>query len=103
MGHIDVYISLINSFSFRFMRFYGNPRPELRKHYSDLLKCLHFMSSLPWHVVGDFNEIFFPNEKIGRDRNSWQIDNFRNVLTSIVLIDLGFEGPKHTWKRKRLL
>lgn len=38
VGHIDVPISVVNSFSF--YEIYGNLKPKLRKHSWDLLKRL---------------------------------------------------------------
>lgn len=56
------------------------------------------MSNLSWLIVEDFNEILLPDEKAGKERNNWQIDNFHDALSNTRLFDMGFEGPKFTWK-----
>lgn len=59
---------------------------------------LQSSSDLPWLVVGDSSEILSSDEKIGRDQNNWKIENFRNAISDACSFDIGFEGPKFTWK-----
>lgn len=40
-------------------------------------------------MASDFNKILFLDEKTGRDRNNWQVDNFRNALSDTGVFDLG--------------
>lgn len=63
---------------------------------------LYSLSSLPWLVAEDLIEILLPNEKIGRDRNRWQIDNFHDALADTELFDLGLKGQSLLGKGKRL-
>lgn len=67
---ILMFLFLVNSFTFCFIGFYGNPKIDLKKHSWDLLRLLYFLSILHWLVARDSNEILFPDEKIGRDRNT---------------------------------
>ena len=43
--------------------FYGNPKTERRSESWAKLKFLKNSSSLPWLVIGDFNEIIGLSEK----------------------------------------
>lgn len=40
-SHIDVFVSLTNYVCFRFIGFYGNPKPEVRYFPRDFLFRLH--------------------------------------------------------------
>lgn len=64
----------------------------------DLLRRLSSFSTLPWIVARGFDEILYVSEKTGQERNNWQIENFRNAILDFGLFDLGFDGPKFTWK-----
>ncbi|KAL9667861.1 hypothetical protein QQ045_002230 [Rhodiola kirilowii] len=60
------------------------------------------MSNLQWVILGDFNEILCANEtQGGRQRNNWQMDNFRRVLNDCNLSDLGFSGDPFTFSNHR--
>lgn len=64
---------------------------------------LHSLSDLLWLVAGDFNEILSLDEKTGRSRNIWQMDNFCSAIPDSGLFDLRFDGSKFTWKGSTLL
>lgn len=52
--------------------------------------------------LGDFNEILVPSEKWGGSaRNRSQMNAFQQVLEECELSDLGFSGPKYTWRNCR--
>ncbi|KAL5794249.1 hypothetical protein ACOSP7_002843 [Xanthoceras sorbifolium] len=56
------------------------------------------MSSLPWLIGGDFNEILRLDEKEGgAARPPFLINNFHEVLDSCDLGDLGCSGNRFTW------
>lgn len=60
------------------------------------------MKSVPWAVIGDFNEIMYSRQMIGgRKRNHYQIRNFRMVLKDCNLTDLGFSGYLYTFSNRR--
>ncbi|KAL2922937.1 N-acyl-phosphatidylethanolamine-hydrolyzing phospholipase D [Bienertia sinuspersici] len=55
---------------------------------------------LPAIVFGDFNEILYSDEKDGGEtRDDRQMANFRHVVDSLALRDLGFKGSPYTWSR----
>lgn len=58
--------------------------------------CLNI--DLPWIYVGDFNEIFHSEEKLGgAHRRERQMTNFRDALGSYSFRDLGYVGSLFTW------
>ncbi|XP_062014504.1 uncharacterized protein LOC133731044 [Rosa rugosa] len=63
-----------------------------------LLKDLADLDSLPWVVIGDFNEFLNSGEKIdGPLRSERQMRGFHEALGHGDLLDLGFQGTKSTW------
>ena len=73
-----------------------------RKHETwDLLQTLHRKFSLPWLVVGDFNEILLLHEKLGGAlRSETTMRDFREVVDDCGLMDFGYVGKKYTWRGK---
>ena len=57
--------------------------------------------SLPWVLLGDFNEMISNDEKLGGLLvNRTRISTFRNCMDNCGLMDLGFHGPRFTWTNK---
>nr|XP_011468563.1 PREDICTED: uncharacterized protein LOC105352685 [Fragaria vesca subsp. vesca] len=82
----------------RLTGFYGWPRTVDRDKSWQLLKDLCDLNSLPWVVIGDFNEILNSGEKMdGPMRPKCQMRGFREALGYGDLLDLGFMGPATTW------
>ena len=56
----------------------------------------------PWCCIGDFNAILHSSEKQSKYPPPFkQMEEFRTVLDSCNLADLGFIGDKYTWNNKR--
>ncbi|KAM1023967.1 hypothetical protein ACFX2I_037177 [Malus domestica] len=56
----------------------------------------------PWFCSGDFNEILSEDEKSGRSPWHWSTIPFlQSFLNCMELVDLGFLGPKFTWRGTR--
>ncbi|KAJ4839569.1 hypothetical protein Tsubulata_002285 [Turnera subulata] len=75
-------------------------RPESQNKYHtwDLLRQLHNSTSLPWLIMGYFNELLFYHEKEGgwpRDYRCMKI--FRDALTYCKFSDLGYMENTFTW------
>lgn len=65
-----------------------------------MLRQLATVSNLAWLVAEDFNEILWPNEKVGSfDRQAYHMQAFRAPLSDSGLEDFGFSGPKFTWSK----
>lgn len=58
--------------------------------------------SLPWLIMGDFNDISNTKEKFGgRHPDLNKMALFNDFLNTCNLIDLGFIGPLFTWSNNR--
>ena len=98
IAHIDAIIQCRGSLDWHLTGFYGNPESSKRDDSWTLLRRLKRYDNLPWLVIGDFNEITDASEKSGRlERNWYQMDRFRKVLTDCELKDMGFHGNRFTW------
>ena len=62
--HIDTTVISHGDKKWRLTGFYGNPVANQRSHGWTLLRRLAGLSSLPWVVGGDFNEIVSAQEKL---------------------------------------
>lgn len=90
--------------SWRLTGFYGHPKTSLNYLSRQAIRDLCDDDSLPWVIVGDFNEILHADEKQdGRRRKELiQMWEFREVVGYVVLIDLGFIGTKFTWSNRHI-
>lgn len=53
-----------------------------------------------WLLTGDFNAFFFTHEKArGSLKGSRPCTFFQEFVNDYQLLDLGFLGPRFTWKR----
>jgi endonuclease/exonuclease/phosphatase family metal-dependent hydrolase len=60
-------------------------------------------NSLPWLVVGDFNEILYHYEKEGgRARLQRHLQAFHDALNDCALADMGYTGDIFTWHRGKM-
>ncbi|KAI9080858.1 hypothetical protein K1719_037167 [Acacia pycnantha] len=58
--------------------------------------------SIPWVVMGDFNDILMSDERVGgADINLGRLRKFQDRVQGCQLNDLGFSGPKFTWRGPR--
>lgn len=78
--------------------FYGNPETTKRLESWAKLKHLKNTSSLPWLVIGDFNEITGLSEKEGGSmRPRRQMEIFVEAINQCRLREVDFVGPRFTW------
>lgn len=57
----------------------------------------------PWLVMGDFNNLLLPSEKVGSNRfNMKHASEFQQMMDAAGLQELGFSGNRFTFKRGRL-
>ncbi|KAL6130625.1 hypothetical protein ACLB2K_069004 [Fragaria x ananassa] len=100
-SHVDVEIQAVDGLGvrWRMIGLYGNPLASERHLTWDLLRDLYDVSTIPWVVIGDFNEIVQDNEKDGGvPQNLNQMMRFQSALDDTELLDLGFQGAPYTWK-----
>ncbi|CAL1399736.1 unnamed protein product [Linum trigynum] len=83
-----------------FSAIYDNPAPVQRRELWARLHSLAQDLKDPWLLVGDFNSILSPTEKLGgAPFNSSRTRDFQECVNDIGLHDLGFTGPAYTWFR----
>ncbi|XP_031090962.1 uncharacterized protein LOC115995954 [Ipomoea triloba] len=101
-NHIDVEVHLPGKLVWRLTGFYGHPERSKRQLSWDLLRKLKEDSSLPWAVIGDFNDITSQAEKRGTHTHPIMlIDGFNTALNDCNLFDMGMRGNQFTWERGR--
>ncbi|KAG5553067.1 hypothetical protein RHGRI_011057 [Rhododendron griersonianum] len=82
---------------------YGSPSREGRDQVWEEIKCIGCSESLPWLCIGDFNEVLSTSDKVGGSiPNPRRLSSFHEMLTTCGLVDLGFKGPRFTWRNNRL-
>lgn len=60
------------------------------------------MSTLPWCIAGDFNDMMFAHEKKGgRAHPRHLLEGFSETVNDCELMDLGFVGNEFTWEKSR--
>lgn len=72
----------------RYTGFYGCPDRSRRKESWSMLKELAARSSIPWCVIGEFNDMMFMHEKKG-GRLSFLLEGFKDTVYECGLMDLG--------------
>ncbi|MCH84659.1 endonuclease/exonuclease/phosphatase family protein, partial [Trifolium medium] len=86
----------------RFTGFYGYPDTERRRDSWDLLRTLAQDNSLPWCIMGDFNDLLSNDEKRSKvDHPPWRIRGFRDAVQDSNLVDLPIIGYPFTWVKGR--
>nr|KYP37152.1 Transposon TX1 uncharacterized [Cajanus cajan] len=80
---------------------YANPRVELRQRVWAHLRELGRRITLPWLVLGDFNEILLSTECRGGRFSMTRASQFLEVLNECNLLDMGAKGLRFTWYRNQ--
>lgn len=100
LDFIDVTVEEPNGDVWRMTGIYGEPSWDCKDRTYRLLRDLQVQSSLPWTILGDFNEILFSSEKEGGAlRNQSRLQAFQDALSDYSLEDIGYIGDKFTWFR----
>ena len=78
---------------------YANPNAELKRQCFEKIVQLARRVSLPWMVIGDFNEVLLASEKVGgAGVDHRRIYRFAKWVQDCQLIDMGSKDPKFTWR-----
>ncbi|MCH82709.1 endonuclease/exonuclease/phosphatase family protein [Trifolium medium] len=86
----------------RLTGFYGYPDSGRRQDSWDLLRTLAQDNSLPWCIMGDFNDLLSNDDKRSSvDHPPWRIRGFRSAVQDSNLVDLPLIGYPFTWIRSR--
>ena len=91
-----------NNLSWLLSSIYASPRlVERRILWSNRAKVAQ-LHTLPWLLLGDFNEILSGEDKFGgRNINLNRALDFKGCLDASNILDLGFFGLKYTWSNQR--
>ncbi|TYH10968.1 hypothetical protein ES288_A07G221100v1 [Gossypium darwinii] len=101
-NHIDSFIHDENNKPIRFTGFYGNADPNNRKSSWDMLKRVGRLVKERWIIGGDFNAILDNSEKEGgRRKPQTLMDDFREVIDELSLVDLKTDNGWFTWVNNR--
>ncbi|XP_060960728.1 uncharacterized protein LOC133031275 [Cannabis sativa] len=101
-NHIDMEISITGYAKWRLTGFYGEPQRSLRATTWNLLRDIAAESTLPWCVIGDFNNITSNGDvKGGRPYPDTLINGFNLALCDCRLDELALGGYQYTWERGR--
>ncbi|GAU47759.1 hypothetical protein TSUD_387180 [Trifolium subterraneum] len=80
----------------------GYPERSRRRAAWDLLRVLGNMSSIPWCIIGDFNDLLAQADKKGiHPHPNGLCMGFRQVVSDCDLTDIPIEGHPFTWIKSR--
>lgn len=86
----------------RYTGYYGFPERSKQVVSWRMLRKLAEVSSLPWCIIGDFNDLMLTDEKIGGQKHPYALlAGFSKTVMDCGLSDLGYIGEKYTWERAR--
>lgn len=102
-NHIDSTIQdMDDGPEWRFTGYYGHLEKRRIKDSWQLLRNLSNLNSLPWAIMGDFNDLLDNTEKRGRTNHpTWLLRGFKETVKECGLKDLPFSGYQFTWERSR--
>ncbi|GAU43015.1 hypothetical protein TSUD_28340 [Trifolium subterraneum] len=82
--------------------YYGLPERSRRRAAWDLLRELRNMSSIPWCIIGDFNDLLSHADKKGiHPHLNGLCMGFRQAVNDCDLTDIPIEGHPFTWIKSR--
>ena len=86
----------------RLSGFYGYLGWNRCRESWQLMCSLLDKSTLPWIILGDFNDLLYASEKESRNSQpQWLLNDFRNALQFCGLFDLDYVGTKFTWTNRQ--
>ncbi|XP_074361140.1 uncharacterized protein LOC141701372 [Apium graveolens] len=100
--HIDALFLENGHASWRLTCFYGYPERTRRRNSWDLIRNLANISSLPWCIWGDFNDLLLASDKKGFIHHpQFMLDGFGRAIEDCQLSELSMSGGKFTWEKSR--
>lgn len=86
----------------RYTCFYDCPERSHRQESWDIIRVLASSSTLPWCMLGDYNDMLYGFEKVGgHPHPTGLLEGFIKVVMECGLEDLGFNGSEFTWEKSR--
>ncbi|KAH7840713.1 hypothetical protein Vadar_020566 [Vaccinium darrowii] len=91
-----------NDHVWRLINLYASSTDSVRKLQWEELIRYRQQSSKDWIILGDFNDVLWADEKQGgRNRAAWSLKAFRDFVTNLEAVDLGYSGYPFTWTNRR--
>jgi hypothetical protein len=100
VGHFSVscyWHGLVDGFNRVCSGVYGPHYEESRQQFWEELSFIRQRWVVPWCVVGDFNVVRYPSERLGCTRFSPGMYAFSDWIDSHNLVDLPLVGGHYTW------
>ena len=99
--HVEVKV-LPSNLSWIFTNVYASPRSTERQVLWEIFSKTADLHNKPWIIAGDFNEPFADEDKFGgRPVSINRSLLFKECLDKCNMVDMGFNGPKFTWTKRR--
>ena len=86
----------IGSDSWLLSSVYASPCNTSRAHLWGYLDSIQQSISLPWIILGDFNELLSYSDKIGGSKH-YRFDSMQDWVYRNGLVDMGYKGADYTW------
>lgn len=101
-NHIDLNVLDNGSAGWRLTCFYGFPERERRSDSWQFIHQLASRSSLPWCIMGDFNDLLYATDKQGRIEHPQSLfTGFHNTIEECQLIEIDLNGGNFTREKSR--
>lgn len=99
---IDVHVYEGCSVKWRLTCFYGFPERSRRRDSWDLIHHLAANSSVPWCIFGDFNDLLYASNKMGKHPHPQHLmDGFRSAVEDGAVVEMDLYGGKFTWEKSK--
>jgi len=80
---------------------YAPAQEKDKNPFWEHLKEMNTVVDMPWCIIGDFNELAAPNEKIGGQiLSNYKYDRLNTFLNSIDAESIQVHGRLFTWKKR---
>ncbi|XP_074374197.1 uncharacterized protein LOC141714582 [Apium graveolens] len=101
-NHIDLAVNVHSVANWRLTLYYGFPERARRKEAWDMIRNLARLSSLPWCIMGDFNDLLYNADKKGNNLHPRALmEGFRSALEDSMLSEVDLTGGLFTWEKGR--
>ncbi|XP_019237680.1 PREDICTED: uncharacterized protein LOC109217852 [Nicotiana attenuata] len=81
---------------------YGYNTCEQRKNMWETLKVLAQRINMPWLIIGDFNAMLYPQDRLyGNPVQYGEIKDFNDCIHDLLLNEVRWTGEYYTWTNKQ--
>ncbi|XP_019158838.1 PREDICTED: uncharacterized protein LOC109155671 [Ipomoea nil] len=99
-NHIDIEVKMSSFPRWRMTCYYGYSQHHRRAEAWELIKSFAPRSTLPWVMIGDFNDLLFQHEKRGGNPHPNNLlRGFGETIDQCGLTQLPIEGYRFTWEK----